>query len=186
MPSARQKPAAPDGARESVPFLLVVPKSEMQGDQQLPLADGATVHILGGAAAEIRDREGRLLIRYEGGHAEIAAPSGDLRLIAPQGRVLIQAGTDIQLDAPGEVMVTAERFFTKVRTLTQHADRLEISAGRIFEKAREAYHDVEELLQTRAGRVRALVEDAYHLQARRTSIASKEDTSIDGKKVLLG
>lgn len=178
MPAARKKSAVSSAARGGAPVLSVV--------QEHPLADGATVRITGGTAAEIRDREGRLLVRYEDGHAEIAAPTGDLRLAAPQGRVVIQAGTDIQLDTAGEVTVKAERFFTKVRVLAQHADRLEVSAGRILEKAREAYQDVEELLQTRAGRIRALVEDAYHLQSRRTSIASKEDTSIDGKKVLLG
>jgi hypothetical protein len=164
----------------------VVARPAAEGDHRIPLADGATVHVHGGTAAEIRDREGRLLVRYEDGAAEIAAPSGDLRLAAPGGRVVIQAGTDIEIGAPGEVTVKAERFLTRVRVLAQHAERLEVSAGRILERAREAYRDVEELLQTRAGRVRAVIEDAYHLQARRTSIASKEDTSIDGKKVLLG
>lgn len=186
MPAARKRSAPTSPTRGSTPRLSVVARSPAEGNHHIPLADGATVHVEGGAAAEIRDREGRLLVRYENGAAEIAAPSGDLRLAAPGGRVVIQAGTDIELGATGEVAVKAERLLTRVRVLAQHAERLEVSAGRIIERAREAYRDVEGLLQSRAGRVRAVVEDAYHLQARRTSIASKEDTSIDGKKVLLG
>jgi hypothetical protein len=109
MPAARQSSVASSTTRESIPFPLIVQRPRAQEDQEFPLADGATVRITGGAAAEIRDREGRLLVRYENGHAEIAVPSGDLRLTAPKGRVVIQAATDIQLDTGGEVTVAAER-----------------------------------------------------------------------------
>lgn len=208
------RPGAKSAKKARAPHLAVVPPPEGAGTQVV-LSDGATVHIQGGSAAEIRDRDGHLLVRYENGSAEIAAPTGDLRLAAPRGRVVLEAGTDIELAAPrdiglsagetarveaaqahiqaadtrvtgSDVTITAERFFTKVRALVHHAERMEVSAGRILEKAREAYRDVEELLQTRAGRARTVVEDAFHLQARRTSITSKDETSIDGKKVLLG
>ncbi|MEZ4309135.1 MAG: DUF3540 domain-containing protein [Polyangiaceae bacterium] len=145
----------------------------------------------------------------------MAAPSGDLRLSAPHGRVVLAAGTDVAVDAPrditltagesasidaprasvraadtriegADVTVVAERFSARVQKLAQHADRIEIAAGRILERARESFREVTELLQTRAGRARTVVDDAFHLQAKRTSIASKEDTSIDGKKILLG
>lgn len=171
--------------------------------------------VLRGAVAEVRDGEGRLLVRYENGRAEIAAPSGDLVLSAPSGRVVLQAGTDVEIDATkdlsqraggraslasksvaveavdarlhaGQVAVVADRILTTAKVVSQSVERLEVSAARLFEKTRETYRETKGLLQTRAGRVRTVVEDAFSLTANRTTLTSKEETSIDGKKVLLG
>ena len=50
----------------------------------------------------------------------------------------------------------------------------------------EAAGHAPDLAQTRAGRIRTLVQDVYTTHARRTVMVSEEDTSIDGAKVLLG
>ena len=183
--------------------------------QQIALADGATVEVHGGAVAEVRDAGGRLLVRYENGRAEIAAPAGDLVLSAPSGRVVVQAATDVVVEAArdltqraghraevraerldvkveearmtaGQAAVVADRILTTARVVAQSVERLEVSATRLFEKTRETYREATGLLQTRAGRVRAVIEDAFSMTAHRTTITSKEETSIDGKKVLLG
>jgi hypothetical protein len=44
--------------------------------QEIALADGAKVVVRGGAVAELRDAEERLLVRYENVRAEITAPAG--------------------------------------------------------------------------------------------------------------
>lgn len=171
--------------------------------------------VLRGAVAEVRDGEGRLLVRYENGRAEIAAPAGDLVLSAPSGRVVLQAGTDVEIEAThdlsqragghasvasksiavdtedarlhaAQVAVVADRILTTAKVLSQSVERLEVSAARLFEKTRETYREAKGLAQTRAGRVRTIVEDAFSLTANRTTLTSKEETSIDGKKVLLG
>ena len=186
---------------------LVAPSSSTElppsssSEETISLADGASVRVLGGAVAEVRDAGGRLLVRYVDGRAEIAAPSGDLVFSAPSGRVVIQAGTDVVIDAPQDLKqsagrkatleapqigVTAERILTTAKVLSQSAERLEVSATRLFEKTRETYREAKGLVQTRAGRVRAVIEDAFSVTSNRTTLTSKEETSIDGKKVLLG
>jgi hypothetical protein len=67
--------------------------------QEIALADGARVVVRAGAIAEMRDAEERLLVRYESGRAEIAAPAGDLVLSAPSGRVVLSAGADVHVEA---------------------------------------------------------------------------------------
>lgn len=204
-------------SRRSIRLVVAAPPSsgDAASEQRIPLADGASVHVVAGAVAEVRDAEGRLLIRYENGRAEIAAPAGDLVLSAPSGRVVVQAGTDVEIDAARDVThraghamnvaskslsvdardarltatqstVVADRIATTAKVLTQNVERLEVSATRLFEKTRETYREAKGLVQSRAGRVRTIVEDAFSLTSKRTTLNSKEETSIDGKKVLLG
>jgi hypothetical protein len=68
----------------------------------LPLPGGGSVAVRG-EGAEIRDAEGRLLVRYENGAASIAAPDGDLSIEAPRGRVIVRAGQGIALQAEGDI-----------------------------------------------------------------------------------
>ncbi len=203
-----------ESANDSQPRPLT-PAANDGAAQRIPLRDGAFVEVLDSAIAEVRDAGGRLLVRYVDGRAEIAAPAGDLVLSAPSGRVVLSAGTDVCVEAARDLTqkaghradveaerltvttreahvktyqasVTAERILTTARALSQTVERLEVSATRLFERTRESYRETSGLVQTRAGRLRAVVEDAFSLTAKRTTIASKEETSIDGKKVLLG
>jgi len=198
------------------------------------LPDGAQVHLEGDGMA-LRDTEGRILVRYENGAAEIAAPSGNLTLSAPQGRVVLRAGQDISLSAEREIAhragakltlsagdpdappavridpssteiethrldvkavtsrvtieegaVLARRLATTAETLVQNVERFELTATRLIERAGDAFRDVAGLSQTRVGRARTIVKDLFSVHARRTALTSDEETSIDGKKVLLG
>src|SRR5687767_7834112 len=74
----------------------------------LSLRDGSTAEIVD-EALELRDREGRLLVRYVDGTAEISAPSRDLRLSAPNGRVVLDAGTDVAIHASRDLDQRAGR-----------------------------------------------------------------------------
>jgi hypothetical protein len=76
----------------------------------LALPDGSTAELRGGAL-EIRDREGALMVKYQDGVAEISAPRGDLRLAAPAGRVVIQSGLDVSVEAGRDVIHHAGRRF---------------------------------------------------------------------------
>ncbi|MBI4699557.1 MAG: DUF3540 domain-containing protein [Deltaproteobacteria bacterium] len=203
------------------------------GAPALWLSDGARIEVREGAA-ELRDPQGQLLMRYADGQAELCAPRGDLTLSAPEGRVILRSGMDVQREARrdvtqragrrlavqvgtgvpaqlsiqpkqmrletdrveveaktgqavvGTATVVARHISTTASTLAQSVERYELSAQKIVEKARDAFRDVAELLQIRAGRARTLVQDVYALYSRRTVMASKEDTSIDGKRILLG
>jgi hypothetical protein len=198
------------------------------------LADGATVEI-DREAVTVKDRDGRLLVRYADGHAEIAAPAGDLRLSAPNGRVAIAAATDVTIEAQrdlveraqrrvdvaagpadrtpalrverqsvavrskrvaveteqahvvaGEASVVARAVITTAERIAHHAERYEVEATRLFERTRDSFRDVADLCQSHVGRARTVVRDVYALWSRRTTMASQDDTSIDGKRVLLG
>jgi hypothetical protein len=213
MRSTRKKSAAVRASSARAPALRIV--ADAGSTQEIALADGATVKVHDGAVAEVRDACDRLLVRYENGRAEIAAPAGDLVLSAPGGRVVVRAASDVVIEAERDLLqragqragvearklhvksgeahletaqatVVAERILTTARVLAHNVERFEVTATRLLEKTRETYREAADLLQTRAGRLRTLVEDTYSLHARRTTIVSKEETSIDGKKVLLG
>jgi hypothetical protein len=113
----------------------------------------------------VRDPEGAVVVVYDAatGSAEIVASRGDLVLSAPEGKIALRAG---------EVVC--------------EAGRLEVRVDRLFQRARDVYQEVEGLLQTRAGRIRALARGAYQVLAGRVSVAAEEDAAIDGKRVLLG
>jgi hypothetical protein len=178
----------------------------------ISLPDGGSVRVAG-EVVEIRDPEGRLRIRYSGGSAEIVAPAGDLTLAAPEGKVTVRSGRDIELEAPrlrastttteieaerlevkadesrmvaGQATLVARRVATTASVLVQNVERFELTATRLVEKTRDAFRDASDLAQTRVGRARTIVKDLYALYSRRTAMASSDDTSIDGSKILLG
>jgi hypothetical protein len=159
----------------------------------IPLAGGGSVIVENGAA-DIRNAEGRVVVRYMEGRAEIEVPDGDLVLAAPRGKVSIRAGSDLELSAEGElrqraggeVSVAATRILHTASHLAQKAERIEVTATRLVERTRDAYREATGLMETHAGRARAVVDDIWSLVSRRTTMASKDETSIDGKRVLLG
>jgi hypothetical protein len=95
-------------ARKSASALRVAPAPEPRPPSRLDLPDGGTAELRG-EALEVRDREGRLLVRYADGAAEISAPSGDLRLSAPQGRVVLSGALDVAIEAGRDVTHKAGR-----------------------------------------------------------------------------
>ncbi len=200
--------------------------------ERLTLADGATAVVEDGGLA-LRDRQGRLLIRWQDGAAEIAAPSGDLVLSSPEGRVVLRSGLDIAIEAGRDVTQRAARELeiavgresaqlrigpqaleiesdrvevqTKSASLVSGAissvarvvssraesiavttEKYELTATRLFEKSRDAFRDVVDLAQTRVGRAKTTIAKVWSVSAGRTVLVSKEETSIDGKKILLG
>lgn len=170
-------------------------------------SDGAQAVARDGAI-ELRDPTGALVATWDPAQRRLVVTSteGDLHLGA-RGRVRIEAGGDLELvsgatarleasvleatshhvsvDA-GEAHLRAEASRLDAETHTVQVGRLEVAAQRLFEAAGEAYREVEGLLQQRAGRARTLVKETFRLLAGRTDIASREDTVVDGKRVLLG
>jgi hypothetical protein len=213
--------------------LYVIGVLRTSSPSELSLANGGVVRVVGDSA-EIRDAEGRLVVRWEGGAAEVAAPAGDLTIAAPAGRVVLRSGEDVAIEAgrdlvqraarrvevtagaadtpqlriakteatvraahveveaqqsrlrAEQVSIVADRIVTTANTLAQSVERFELTATRIVERTRDAFRDASELAQTRVGRARTIVRDAFSLYSKRTSMASTEDTSIDGRRVLLG
>lgn len=88
--------------------------------------------------------------------------------------------------ATNSATMVADSIATTARTLAYNVERYELTAQRLVEKTRDTFRDVSDLLQTRVGRVRTLVDDVYALYSRRSVMVSKQDTSIDGERILLG
>lgn len=61
----------------------------------------------------------------------------------------------------------------------------ETRAERIIERAKNVYRDVEELTQTRAGRIRQIAQGAMHLVSERTVIKATDEVAIKGEKIHL-
>lgn len=200
----------------------------------LALGDGATAQVRDGAL-EVRDPEGRLLVRYRDGAAEITAPSRDLRLVAPNGRVVIDAGMDVAIEAQrdvthragrkldltagasdtppavriepkgvnvktprlaaeiregrlaaGKLQVFARSIASTAERVAHNVARYDLTAGEIVEKAKTTLREVAELAEARLGRSRTTVSDTFTLHARRSTLVSEEETTVDGSKILLG
>lgn len=214
--------------------LYVVAVLQAARPPALALPGGGTAELRG-EALELRDAEGRLLVRYAGGVAEVSSPARDLVLAAPNGRVVLRSGTDVSVEAArdvvqhagrrvdlcageegaapqvrvepgatrvdaakvdvraraaqvavGEASVFARSIATTAEQVAQRVVRYEVEATRLVSKTREALHEVSEVLEQRLGRARTLVRGTFTLRAGRSVLVSREATSIDGKKVLLG
>lgn len=164
----------------------------------LELPDGATARRVG-SALELRDASGGLLIRYRDGCAEVHAPRGDVTFEAA-GDVVLRAGAELRLEASQRVHVTApegeialtrvrfvaEQVATAVTAVAHRVEQYELEAGRVVERARDVFRDVQGLVQSRFGRARTVVEESHTLHAKRHVIVSQRETTIDGERILIG
>jgi hypothetical protein len=98
----------------------------------------------------------------------------------------LRAVSDRSEVVSGNLDVVARTIVTSAEQIVETASRVERTAHRLIERARDAFRDVAELSQSRIGRARTIVRDSYSLTSHRTTLNSKEDTSIDGKRILLG
>ncbi len=113
---------------------------------------------------------------------QIDVRAEDLQLAADR---IAQRARSWSVEA-GSMTSVARRISVTAATLAHNVERYELTATRMVERARDAFREVSALWQTRAGRVRTLVTGSHTQHARRTLITSDEDTSVDGKRVLLG
>lgn len=224
---------ASDGVDVYVVSVLMASKIERPSGASIALPDGGSAELRG-RALEIRDAEGRVVVRYEDGAATISPEAGDLHLRAPQGSVRIESAVDVSIEAGRdlsqkaarradievgaaaepqvrieakkarikvdqiEALSKASRFVTGQATvlartaaltathLAQNVERYDLTATRLVERTRDAFREAQDLAQTKVGRARTLVRDVFTLHTKRSVLVSEEDTSIDGKKILLG
>jgi hypothetical protein len=160
-----------------------------------------------GEAIRVRDGRGRLLFEHLAaeGRSVVHVPEGDLDLVVP-GSVRISAGAELSLSSAQQASVTAPRIAVKadhadvrvdearvsaraletaVGHVLQVVETLEVRAGRVIERARETYREVEGLAQTRAGRLRLVAEETLHLLGRRAQMKAQEDLKLKGEKIYL-
>ena len=88
--------------------------------------------------------------------------------------------------ATSRATVMARSIAVTAEDLAQTVVKYELTAERLIERTKDTFRDASDLAQTRAGRLRIIVKDALSMHARRSVLVSTDETSIDGKKVLLG
>lgn len=174
------------------------------GDVVLLLEDDEGGHHIVGVLASLRVAETQPSqdapsgARFDGPRFEHDPASGKTVLHAPGDLELHAARGSIRWIAK-EVDVTAahtrwqsDRMEIVARTLTTAAERsttlvgiLETRATRVIERAKTAYREVEDLAQTRAGRIRQIAETTWQVLGKRTLIKAEEDVKIRGEKIHL-
>jgi hypothetical protein len=101
------------------------------------------------------------------------APSLDIR--SGQGR--------IELD---DVDYRGKRLISRVARARLAWGRLESLVDCLVQKARTSFTTVEELSQTKAGRMRTLVAGAFRMKAERASLKTGKNFDIDGERINIG
>lgn len=161
----------------------------------------------------IRYAEGTAEVSAPGRDLVLSAPNGEVRVSAAMdirfeaSRDLVQkaarnigiegnnaqlraARLDVQTKAArvvaGKTEVLLRTLATTAETIVTRVSEQEVSAERLISRAKEAISEVKGLWLTRAGRSKTEVEGAYSVKSERTELFSKEETTVDGKKILLG
>ncbi|RLB60525.1 MAG: hypothetical protein DRI90_13560 [Deltaproteobacteria bacterium] len=104
------------------------------------------------------------------GTARLTFP-GDVELRSTTGRVRVAAATGVELDAP-EVNLQAKR----IRML----------AGKLTERLGTLYQTVTETLNLRAGATHTMVAGTAYTQAKRSTLLTRDEVTINGKSINLG
>lgn len=96
-----------------------------------------------------------------------------------RGKTVFCAPGDLELSAEGKVEIRGKE-------IALRADKVETVAKTVFERCRSAYRWVKETVQTRAGRMRTVVDGHSTLRAERIVETAEKDVKIDGEKIHLG
>jgi hypothetical protein len=135
---------------------LAFPYQPAVGDKVLAIGRAGTWYVIG---------------VIEGSGTTTLMVRGDLKLLAPHGKIELMAGAGVTIHS------------SIVRIL---ADRIEVLARTIFEKFTSASRWVKELFHLRAGHARTIVSSTYRVKAKRIVERAEDDVHIDGRKIHLG
>lgn len=136
------------------------------------------------------DRERRVVVRYDGDTLTLGDGRANLALVT-RGEVAIDAGS-VRIASRSTTAAWGDASFSftalreSARKVVREARELETRAARKVEELGVLRQTVTDVVEHRWKRARTFVDDTFALRARKTKVASTEDTSIDGRRVLLG
>ncbi|MFO0548761.1 MAG: DUF3540 domain-containing protein [Polyangiaceae bacterium] len=149
----------------------------------------------------VRDRDDKVLFEVdaETGRTVISAARGNLALRAPDGDLELEAKGAVRVRSQAfdvsaekaelaldDVAFAGERLRAKIGDVRNVFGRLETVTQRLFETAKSAFRNVEDLSQLRAGRVRTLVKKGYYVRGGHAAVEAEEDVKLDAKQIRLG
>ncbi len=71
----------------------------------------------------------------------------------------------------------------KVKTAAKYIDT---TAERIVQRFKRSYRRVDELEESKIGRMRCLIKDLFYVRSKNTTLKSEKRVKVDGKKIMLG
>jgi Protein of unknown function (DUF3540) len=149
----------------------------IEASDDVEIAAGKKLSLSGARGAEIKGglADGDLASRIE--------LDTDSAKVTSKG-VEVRAGRARVTSSTADVVARLVR--TSATTVETKARTIETTAEKIAHHAKDLALDVAGLLEQKAGRFRSIVRGAFSVRAKSTALRSQEDTSIDGKRVLLG
>ncbi len=136
---------------------------------------GQSVTLRGSEAVALEAGEGNTRSMLRLGKLSTELRTSALRLAADTTDAVVR-----------EASLKLERLRSIVADATLTVTRLETTADRVFERAKNVFRTVEGVHQLIAGRSRTLLEGGFELRAGHASIDARDDVKIDGKSIHLG
>lgn len=152
---------------------------ELSAGGDLALSAGGVVRVEAGEQALLTSK-GRVALRSDGSELLL---DGDRARVAS---TLLETRVERADVHAKDVNVVAGTLRTVAKRVRERADVVERTAGRVVERAREVYREVEGLSQTKAGRLRLVASTAMTLLGQQTLVRAREDVKIKGEKIYLG
>ena len=135
----------------------------------------------------------------EGGEVTLTVPQGDLNFRSDKGSINILAAKGVSINsgefsldsAKGNIKITEAiyqgmKLGATVERTKMLLGKVTTTAGRIIEKAKNVYRQVDNLNQIKAGRMKTVIKSSYHLKSERIVEKAEKEVSIDGEKINLG
>jgi len=135
----------------------------------------------------------RAALRVDGAREDEEATPADLasRVVVERKGVTV-AGPSVEAHAKRARLISAgadviaQAIRSSATTIETRARKIDVTAEQVVRRAKDVLDEISGLVETRAGRVRSLVRGAFSLKSKTTTMRSSEDTSVDGRRVLLG
>lgn len=135
----------------------------------------------------------------DSGKTVLSVQEGDLDLRSEKGSIKLDAAKHIELNSPqfsvqsgkanidlADAQYQGVRFTASVSQTRLFLGKVNSTVGRLVEKAKNVYRQVEQLNQLKSGRMRTLVKGSYHLKGESINQKADKDVCIDGDKINLG
>jgi hypothetical protein len=159
---------------------LLVPE---RGDEVLVADNGERAFILS-------------VLTREGDMGRITLPGAST---IEGGEISFSASRILDLEAPrisltgilGEVKFKGLSLLSqwcdaRIRKITTAAEIWDRVVGRLTERIRDSYRQIENTEQTTAGRIRTVVKGRFSLSSKNAALTAEEEVKLDGKKIHLG
>ncbi len=143
--------------------------------------DGVTIESAGAVRALSGERVELAVETPAGAGARVGLTRGEVSLL---GETVTLAARRAQMLA-SVIGMRASRLESHVERIRQVADVIDTSAGRLVERARDAYREVERLSQHRAGRLKWVAETTATLVSQDALLKARDRMKIKGERIHL-